>query len=98
MNIKPKILVTGGMGYIGSHTVVELIQQNFEVIIVDNLSNSNKLVLDGIEQLSGGGPCAHQAPEPEVRQATEGVDLANPFRGRCVFCGAAGDVGLDGDG
>ena len=38
---KGKILVTGGTGYIGSHTVVELQQEGFEVVIIDNLSNSN---------------------------------------------------------
>lgn len=46
-----KILVTGGMGYIGSHTTVELIQSGFEVVIVDNLSNSSTDVLDGIEKI-----------------------------------------------
>lgn len=46
-----KILVTGGMGYIGSHTTVELIQAGFEVLIVDNLSNSSTDVLDGIEKI-----------------------------------------------
>ena len=40
-----KILVTGGLGYIGSHTVVELIQSGYEVVIVDNLSNSEVNVL-----------------------------------------------------
>lgn len=48
-----KILVTGGTGYIGSHTVVELIKNGYEVIIVDNLSNSNIEVLDGIERITG---------------------------------------------
>ncbi|MCQ2958971.1 MAG: UDP-glucose 4-epimerase GalE [Bacteroidales bacterium] len=48
-----KILVTGGLGYIGSHTVVELIQSGYEVVIVDNLSNSEKTVLDGIESITG---------------------------------------------
>ena len=43
-----KILVTGGTGYIGSHTVVELQQAGFEVFIVDNLSNSNIEVLNGL--------------------------------------------------
>ena len=43
-----RILVTGGTGYIGSHTVVELMQQGYDVVIVDNLSNSNKEMLDGI--------------------------------------------------
>ena len=48
-----KILVTGGTGYIGSHTVVELQQKGYEVIIVDNLSNSNIDVLKSIEKISG---------------------------------------------
>jgi len=51
-----KILVTGGTGYIGSHTVVELISEGFEVVIVDNLSNSKKNVLDGIERITGVRP------------------------------------------
>ena len=48
-----KILVTGGCGYIGSHTVVDLLDQGFEVISVDNLSNSDEKVLDGIEAITG---------------------------------------------
>lgn len=51
-----KILVTGGTGYIGSHTVVELQQEGFEVIIVDNLCNSNIEVLNGIEKITGIRP------------------------------------------
>lgn len=51
-----RILVTGGTGYIGSHTVVELMQSGFEVVIVDNLSNSNVDVLDGIESIVGKRP------------------------------------------
>ncbi len=51
-----KILVTGGTGYIGSHTVVELQKKGFEVIIVDNLSNSHANVVDKIEQISGIRP------------------------------------------
>lgn len=51
-----KILVTGGTGYIGSHTVVELQKKGFEVIIVDNLSNSYANVVDKIEQISGIRP------------------------------------------
>ena len=51
-----KILVTGGTGYIGSHTVVELQKEGFEVIIVDNLSNSNIDVLCGIERITGTKP------------------------------------------
>ena len=48
-----KILVTGGAGYIGSHTVVELLEKDFDVIIVDNLSNSRIESLDGIKSISG---------------------------------------------
>ena len=55
-----KILVTGGTGYIGSHTVVELQQNGFEVIIVDNLKNSRVEVLDGIEQITGIRPLFEQ--------------------------------------
>ena len=51
-----KILVTGGLGYIGSHTVVELQQSGYDVIIVDNLSNSRIEVLDRIAQISGTKP------------------------------------------
>lgn len=51
-----QILVTGGTGYIGSHTVVELQNADFEVIIVDNLSNSSIDVLDGIEKITGIRP------------------------------------------
>jgi UDP-glucose 4-epimerase len=48
-----KILVTGGLGFIGSHTVVELQNQGFEVIIIDNLSNTSLNVLDGIAAITG---------------------------------------------
>lgn len=51
-----KILVTGGTGYIGSHTTVELINAGFEVVIIDNLSNSSRDVLDGIERITGHRP------------------------------------------
>ncbi|PKP35692.1 MAG: UDP-glucose 4-epimerase GalE [Bacteroidetes bacterium HGW-Bacteroidetes-17] len=60
-----KILVTGGTGYIGSHTCVELQQKGYEVIIVDNLSNSNIKVLDAIEKISG------------IKPAFENFDLAD---------------------
>lgn len=51
-----KVLLTGGTGYIGSHTAVELIAAGFEVVIVDNLSNSSVDVLDGIERITGVRP------------------------------------------
>lgn len=48
-----KILVTGGLGFIGSHTVVELCENNYEVVIIDNLSNSKIEVLDKLEKITG---------------------------------------------
>jgi len=51
-----KVLVTGGTGYIGSHTVVELQQEGHEVIVVDNLFNSDIEVLNGIEKITGIRP------------------------------------------
>jgi UDP-glucose 4-epimerase len=51
-----KILVTGGLGFIGSHTVVELQNEGFEVVVIDNLSNSSINVLDGIVRISGVKP------------------------------------------
>ena len=51
-----KILVTGGLGYIGSHTVVELINNKYEVVIIDNLSNSELFILDNIEKITGVRP------------------------------------------
>ena len=54
--MKKKILVTGGTGYIGSHTTVELIEKGFDVVIIDNLSNSEAEVTDRIHQITGVKP------------------------------------------
>ncbi|WP_306353780.1 UDP-glucose 4-epimerase GalE [Flavobacterium sp. '19STA2R22 D10 B1'] len=51
-----KILVTGGLGFIGSHTVVELQNEGYEVVIIDNLSNASEEVLDGITRITGKSP------------------------------------------
>ena len=56
-----KILVTGGTGYIGSHTCVELIQKGMEVVIFDNLSNSKADVVDRIEKITGVRPVFYKA-------------------------------------
>jgi UDP-glucose 4-epimerase len=60
MSTKGTILVTGGTGYIGSHTTVELIQAGYQVVSLDNLSNSNIHVLDGIEAITGTRPTFYQ--------------------------------------
>lgn len=55
-----KILITGGCGYIGSHTAVELLQDNYEVVIIDNLSNSSKEVLTAIETITKQKPIFYE--------------------------------------
>ena len=71
--MKQTILVTGGTGFIGSHTSVELIEAGYEVVIVDNLSNSKIEVLDCIEKITG------------VRPAFDQVDLCNYKEAEEVF-------------
>lgn len=71
--MKETILVTGGTGFIGSHTTVELQQAGYEVVIVDNLSNSREDVLDGIEKITG------------IRPAFEKVDLRDFDATEAVF-------------
>lgn len=58
---KEKILVTGGAGYIGSHTVVALVEAGYEPVIVDNFSNSEESVLDGIAAILGRSVPLHRA-------------------------------------
>ncbi|MCR5130397.1 MAG: UDP-glucose 4-epimerase GalE [Prevotella sp.] len=71
--MKQTILVTGGTGFIGSHTTVELQEAGYEVVIVDNLSNSKIEVLDGIEKITG------------IRPAFEQVDLRDKAATEAVF-------------
>ena len=68
--MKGKILVTGGTGYIGSHSTVELQNAGYEVVIIDNLSNSNIEVLDGIERITGKRPTFVQADSRNKRDHT----------------------------
>ena len=72
-----KILVTGGTGYIGSHTTVELQYAGYEVVVIDNLSNSNIGVLDGIEKITGIRPVFSQT-DCNDREAVEKVITDNP--------------------
>jgi UDP-glucose 4-epimerase len=71
--MKEKILVTGGTGYIGSHTTVELIEEGFDVIIIDNLYNSEAEVVDRIEQITG------------VRPYLEVIDLCDQEKLNAIF-------------
>lgn len=66
-----RILVTGGTGYIGSHTVVKLIERGDEVVIVDNLSNSNIEVLNRIEKITGVKPIFYKVDCKEKEQFEE---------------------------
>ncbi|MDG4524014.1 UDP-glucose 4-epimerase GalE [Streptococcus suis] len=80
------ILVTGGAGYIGSHTVVELIKLGKEVVIVDNLSNSSILVLDRIEEITGKRPIFYEldvADKAALRSVfeKESIEAAIHFAG-----------------
>ena len=70
--MKQTILVTGGTGFIGSHTTVELQEAGYDVVIVDNLSNSKIEVLDGIEKITGIRP-AFEEVNLEDKEATERV-------------------------
>ena len=81
-----KILVTGGTGYIGSHTCVELIAEGHEVIILDNLYNSRIDVLDKIEQISGVRPKFYEADILD-KEGLEKVFAENDFDAVIHFAG-----------
>ncbi len=66
-----KILVTGGMGYIGSHTVVELQNAGYQVVIADNLSNSDPKILEGIAEITGKKPRFYKYDLADSRQTED---------------------------
>ncbi len=72
-----KILVTGGLGFIGSHTVVELQNEGFEVIIIDNLSNASEDVLKGITAITGKTPLFQKL---DLREKKEVVNFFNQHK------------------
>ncbi len=80
--MKKTILVTGGTGFIGSHTTVELQEAGYDVVIVDNLSNSKIEVLDGIEKITG------------IRPAFEQVDCCDRQGLEAVFANYPGIAGI----
>ena len=75
-----KILVTGGTGYIGSHTVVELQSKGYEVIVVDNLSNSSIEVLDNIAKISGKKPLFEKFDLTDPEKTAAFFKLHNDIR------------------
>ena len=74
-----KILVTGGMGYIGSHTVIQLYEAGYEPIIVDNLVNSKIEVLNRIEKISGNRPLFYQYDVRDEENLSKIFDEHNIF-------------------
>ncbi len=81
-----KILVTGGTGYIGSHTCVELLKSGHEVVILDNLYNSNIHVLDRIETLTGVKPAFYET-DIRDKEGLEKVFAENEFDACIHFAG-----------
>ena len=81
---KKIVLVTGGLGYIGSHTTVELIGEGFDVVIIDNLSNAEKFMLDRIETITRIRPVFYEmdcCDEKAVQQvfADHAIDVVIHF-------------------
>jgi UDP-glucose 4-epimerase len=81
-----KILVTGGAGYIGSHTCVELLAAGYDVVVVDNLSNSHHLALDRVEQISGRSMQFYQA-DIRDRKALDSIFTDNAIAAVIHFAG-----------
>lgn len=81
-----KILVTGGAGYIGSHTCIELLNAGYEVVVIDNLSNANGKVIGRIEEIAGRGVAFY---EKDVRDeaALEEIFSREDIQGTIHFAG-----------
>lgn len=92
LKMKHTILVTGGMGFIGSHTAVELIEAGYDVVIVDDLSNSNIKVLDGIRAITGVAPAFEQV-DLKDKDATENVFRKYPNIDGIIHFAASKAVG-----
>ena len=90
--MKKRILVTGGTGFIGSHTTVELQNAGYDVVIIDNLSNSDANVLDGIEKITGIRPAFEQVDCCDLA-ALEGVFKKYPGISGIIHFAASKAVG-----
>ena len=86
LRVAKKILVTGGAGYIGSHTVVQLLQADFNVIVLDNFSNSNRHVIDRIETLAGK-PLTFVEGDIRDRNVLKDTFKQNPIEAVIHFAG-----------
>lgn len=80
-----KIVVTGGLGFIGSHTVVELQESGFEVLVIDDLSNSSIEVLDGIEKITGVKPAFFQFDLKDKAAVNQFFETHNDLKGVVHF-------------
>ena len=80
-----KILVTGGLGFIGSHTVVELQNEGFEVVIIDDLSNSSTDLLEGITAITGVKPHFEQLDLKEISKVEDFFKRHNTIAGVIHF-------------
>ena len=78
-----QIVVTGGLGYIGSHTTVELLQKGFDVVIVDDLSNSKLNVFDKIKKITGKNP---KLEIIDLKNKSEVKKLFTNFSFATIFC------------
>ncbi|RYZ97557.1 MAG: UDP-glucose 4-epimerase GalE [Sphingobacteriaceae bacterium] len=80
-----KILVTGGLGFIGSHTVVELVNSGYEPVIVDDLSNSNPKILDQLTKIIGYKPVFHQVDLCDEKAVANLIAKENDIEGIIHF-------------
>ena len=80
------ILLTGGTGYIGSHTAVELLNSGHDVIIVDDLSNSQRSVIDRLEKMTGKRPVFYQADVADAA-AMDRIFSSHPMEAVIHFAG-----------
>lgn len=87
------VIVTGGTGYIGSHTVVELLNNGYDVVILDNLSNSHENVVDSIEEITGKRPGFYKVDIHDQNQLAEVFEHIGPKADSVIHFAAMKAVG-----
>ena len=80
-----KILVTGGLGFIGSHTVVSLMDAGYEVVIIDDCSNASESVLEGIEKITGKAPLFYKMDLRHKEEVASFFQIHNDLKGTIHF-------------